>query len=105
MAGVRCIDYIFSRNDFDGENMIVTGVSQGGGLSTLVAGIDNRVKYLIISNPILGQTLGLQNDRAGGFPNYINQSIEGVGTPSHLAATAEAAKYYDAIYFAKDKNI
>ncbi|MFK8004717.1 MAG: acetylxylan esterase [Saprospiraceae bacterium] len=101
MAGVRCIDYIFSRPDFDGENIIITGVSQGAGLSTLVAGIDNRVKYLITSNPILGQNLGLQNDRAGGFPNYINQSIQGVGTPAHEVLVAAAAKYYDAIYFAR----
>ncbi len=101
MAGVRCIDYIFSRPDFDGENIIVTGVSQGAGLSTLVAGIDNRVKYLIASNPILGQNLGLQSDRAGGFPNYINQSVQGVGTAAHEALVAEAAKYYDAIYFAR----
>ena len=101
LAGIRCIDYVFSRPDFDGENVIVTGVSQGAGLSTLVAGIDDRVKYLVISNPILGQNLGLQNDRAGGFPNYINQSIQGIGTPAHEALVAEAAKYYDAIYFAR----
>ena len=101
MAGVRCIDYIFSRNDFDGENVVVTGVSQGAGLSTLVAGVDDRVKFLIISNPILGQAIGLQNDRAGGFPNYINQSRQEVGTSAHEALTAAAAKYYDAIYFAR----
>ena len=101
MAGVRCIDYIFSRPEFDGENIIVTGVSQGSGLSNLVARIDDRVNFLIMSNPILGQNLGLQNNRAGGFPNYINQSIEGVGTVAHEALVAEAAKYYDAIYFAQ----
>ena len=56
LAGIRAIDYIFSRPDFDGENFIMTGVSQGAGLATCVAGLDNRVDLLTISNPALCQT-------------------------------------------------
>jgi len=101
MAGVRAIDYIFSRSDFDGENIGMIGVSQGAGLSTIISGLDNRVKYLIMSNPILGQATGLQLNRAGGFPNFISQSRQEVGTAAHEALTAQAIKYYDTVFFAR----
>ncbi len=101
MAGIRVVDYIFSRSDFDGNNLGVTGVSQGAGLSVLIGGLDNRVKYMIMSNPILGQASGLQLNRAGGFPNFISQSRLEVGTAAHEALTAEAIKYYDAVFFAR----
>ena len=101
LAGVRCIDYLFTRSDFDGVNLGVMGVSQGAGLSTIVAGVDSRVKYLIMSNPVLSQNTGLQFDRAGGFPNYINTSRIEVGTAAHEALVSQAVRYYDAIYFAR----
>lgn len=101
LAGIRSIDYIYSRPDFDGENLVMMGVSQGAGLSTIVAGLDDRANFLIMSNPVLGQVLGLQYGKAGGFPNYINQSRNFVGTADHEALVAEAVNYYDAIHFAK----
>ena len=104
MGGVRAIDYIFSRPDFDGQNLGVTGVSQGAGLSTIVAGIDNRVTFLMHSNPILAQNTGLKYGRATGFPNYIQRSRNEVGTAVHEAQTIDAVKYYDAIYFARRYN-
>ena len=104
MGGVRAIDYLFSRPDFDGQNLGVTGVSQGAGLSTIVAGLDNRVTFLIQSNPILTQNTGLKYGRATGFPNYIQRSRNEIGTPVHEAQTVEAVKYYDAIYFARRFN-
>ena len=101
MGGVRAIDYIFSRPDFDGQNLGTTGVSQGAGLSTIIAGLDNRVNFLMHSNPVLSQNTGMKYGRATGFPNYIQRSRNEVGTASHEAQTIEAVKYYDAIYFAK----
>ena len=101
MGGVRAIDYIFSRPDFDGQNLGVTGVSQGAGLSTIIAGIDDRVTFLMHSNPVLAQNTGLKYGKATGFPNYIQRSRNEVGTAAHEAQTVNAVKYYDAIYFAK----
>ena len=101
LAGVRAIDYIFSRSDFDGENFVMSGVSQGAGLATCVAGLDNRVDLLTISNPALCQTTGLAFDREASFPNYILQSRNNFGTAAHEAATREASKYYDATFFAR----
>ena len=50
LGAVRAIDYLFSRNDFDQENLGVTGVSQGGGLSIVLAGID-AVSYTHLTLP------------------------------------------------------
>ena len=104
LAGVRAIDYIFSRPDFDGVNFVMSGVSQGAGLATVVAGLDNRVDLLTISNPALCQTTGLSFDREASFPNYILQSRNNFGTAAHEAATREASKYYDAAFFARRFN-
>ena len=56
LGAIRAIDYIFSRSDFNGSEMGVMGVSQGGGLAYLVAGVDDRVNLLLNSVPALGST-------------------------------------------------
>jgi len=48
---VRAIDFIFSLTEFDGKTLAVTGGSQGGALSMVTAGLDNRVKYLAAYYP------------------------------------------------------
>ncbi|MFK7806547.1 MAG: acetylxylan esterase, partial [Saprospiraceae bacterium] len=53
IAGIRALDYLESRPEYDGENMAVMGVSQGGGLSLMVAGLDERIKLMANSNPAL----------------------------------------------------
>jgi len=101
LAGIRAIDYLFSRADFDGQSLGVVGVSQGGGLSLMLAGIDDRVKLLAHSNSTHCQHSGLKYEQASGFPYYLNRSRSEVGTPSHEQSTLAAAKYFDAVYFAR----
>ncbi len=101
LAAVRAIDYIFSRNDFDGESLAVNGTSQGGGLATIVAGLDQRVKLLVYSNSALAQHHGLHHDQASGFPYYLNRSNAINSSAEHIAATLAATKYIDALYFAQ----
>lgn len=96
-GAMRAIDYIESRPDFNGY-LIVNGVSQGGGLSMLIAGIDDRVDLMAQSNAALCQHQGILENKASGFPYYIFNSRFEVGTEEHEAATIEAVKYYDAVY-------
>ncbi len=93
LAGVRAIDYLFTRPDFDGNNMGVMGVSQGAGLSTILAGLDDRINLLIHSNPTNCQLLGIKYDKASGFPYYL--------TTSATAVQENNVKYYEAAYFAQ----
>ncbi len=101
LGAVRTIDYLFTRPDFDGENIGVVGVSQGGGLALILAGLDQRVKMVACSNPSHGQHAGLKYGKASPYPFYVRSSRAEVGTAQHEAATVAATKYYDATYFAK----
>ncbi len=101
MAAVRAIDYIFTRPDFDGKELAVYGISQGGGLALCTAGLDQRVKLLVDIVPALCRHDGQRYGRPSGHPFYIATSRFTVGTPEHEYATTEATKYYDAVNFAK----
>ncbi len=101
LGAVRAIDYIFSRPEFDGTNMMVMGVSQGGGLSISIAGLDQRIKMMINSISALCQHSGLRYGKTMGHPYFIFKSRTEEGSAAHEANTVEATKYYDAMNFAK----
>ncbi len=98
LAGLRSVDYLTSRNDWDGENLAVTGVSQGGALSTMVSGLDDRVTLMSIAHPSHHEHAGNAYQVASGWPFYLQQSIE---RGFNYNGTLQATRYYDAINFAK----
>lgn len=101
LGAVRAIDYIYSRSDFDGQNVGATGISQGGGLALNIASIDDRINLLMYSVPALSQVAGLAHGKASGFPNYVYRSRIENGTAAHEAATIDATRYYDAMFHAR----
>lgn len=101
LGAVRAIDYLFTRSDFDLQNIGATGVSQGGGLSIALAGIDDRINLLMYSVPALCQNAGLAHDKAGGFPNYVNRSRSENGSIEHETASINATRYYDGVFLAE----
>lgn len=101
IGAMHVIDYLETRPDFDG-NVCAMGVSQGGGLSMLLAGIDDRVSLLINSNPTMGQHVGYKYDRASGFPYYLSIiEAKNQGNPAVFNAAVNATKYYDAMFHAR----
>ncbi len=100
MAAIRAIDYVQTRPDFDQTNIAAYGVSQGGGLAILLAGIDERVNVLMNSSPTLCQHDGTHVEKASGFPYYVNRSRGQFGTTAHEDATVYASSYYDAVHAA-----
>ena len=98
IAGIRMIDYLYTRDDFDGENICVIGNSQGGGLSLLVGGIDNRVNLMLQSIPTMCGHSEFKFGKPSGFPYYLNLSNVQNGTPEHLEQTLTGTSYYDGIY-------
>jgi cephalosporin-C deacetylase len=97
LAGLRAIDYLTSRPDFNGS-MGVCGLSQGGGLAIMVAGLDNRVNALMVDNPAFCNHHAWKVGKPAGFPQYLKSA-----TAQNLDAEAvsKAVKYYDAAYFLK----
>lgn len=102
LGAIRAIDYLETRGDYSGV-VAVNGVSQGAGLSMLLAGIDDRISLMAQSNAALCQHLGILENKASGFPYYVMQSRAEQNDPVHESQTIGASKYYDAIHL--NKNI
>ena len=97
LAGVRAIDYLHTRSDVDKSKIGVYGVSQGGGLSILMAGVDDRIKVCMNTISILCEHAGFKYGRASGFPYYL-KNAPGYDYPQEQ--TLSAIKYYDAVHAA-----
>ncbi|NJK82755.1 MAG: acetylxylan esterase [Saprospiraceae bacterium] len=100
LAAIRAIDYFFTRSDFNGS-VGLTGVSQGGGLVIMVAGVDKRVAAITFGNPTHSEHSGLRHERATGFPYYFVRAKTAYRDENILQKVAASSKYYDNIYFAK----
>jgi len=92
-AGIRVIDYLHTRTDFDGEHIGLMGESQGGGITLMVAGTDDRVDAIMSSNPTHCQNLGFKYGQPSGFGFFLNNDAP--------ASYQESIKYYDNMYFAR----
>ena len=98
LSCVRAVDYIFSLSAFDGDRLAVVGGSQGGALSIVTAGLDNRIKYLVPYFPALCDLTGYLSGRAGGWPHmFSNVDISDPVTK----AKVKTAGYYDVVNFAR----
>jgi len=94
---VRAVDFIESLTDYDGENLAVTGGSQGGALSIVTAGLDKRIKYLAALYPALSDLSGYLEGRAGGWPHMFHP----VDKTNRSEEKISTALYYDVVNFAR----
>lgn len=94
---VRAIDYLTSRPDWDGKNMIVTGSSQGGGMSIITAGLDQRVTAIAANVPALCDHTGKLFGRPSGWPLLIPETTDA----DYKKQVTDTAAYYDAVNFAR----
>ena len=93
---IRAIDLIYALPEFDGENLIVNGGSQGGALSIVTAALDERVKGLAAFYPALSDMTGYLHGRVGGWP-HVFRAID----PGYVQLYEHTAGYYDVVNFAK----
>ena len=97
MGCIRAIDYLFTRPEFDGERLMVSGGSQGGGLSIVTTALDPRVKYFVCFYPALCDHMGYLYDRAGGWPHMFDRTRAYFRTAGRILNS----RYYDAANFAR----
>jgi cephalosporin-C deacetylase len=95
---VRAVDFIFSLPEFNGNDIAVTGGSQGGALTIVTAGLDKRIKYMAALYPALCDHTGYLNKRAGGWPHYFKNTEPKPGE-------VETLGYYDVVNFARRVTI
>ena len=95
---IRANDFLVAHPKFDGRNLAVTGGSQGGALSIVTAGLDDRVKVLAAYYPALSDVTGYLFNRAGGWPHMFRQAGEG---SNRTKEKIETSRYYDVVNFAR----
>ena len=91
---VRALDLLTSRPEWNGEHLVATGSSQGGGISLCVAGLDGRITAVAVNVPGLCDHTGLQHGRPSGWPRLIPPD-------DPHGPVARVAPYFDAVNFAR----
>lgn len=101
LSCLRANDYLVSLPEFDGENLLVTGGSQGGQLSIVTAALDPRVKALAAFYPAYSDVTGYLHGRAGGWPHMMNRTPDGRPTTHATEEKIATTGYYDVVNFAR----
>ncbi|MBO4822758.1 MAG: acetylxylan esterase [Prevotella sp.] len=95
VGAVRAVDYIASLPEWNGNEVGVSGASQGGFLSLAVAALDNRITFLApVHDAMCDYEVALKK-KACGWPHYFYQ----VDKPD--MDKVKGARYYDGINFAR----
>ncbi|MGL1888831.1 MAG: acetylxylan esterase [Reichenbachiella sp.] len=96
LSCIRAIDYLSTLEQWDGENMIAQGGSQGGALALITAGLDKRITACAANHPALSDMAGYKANRAGGYPHFFTK-FDGMDTPEKIKTMA----YFDVVNFAR----
>ena len=91
---MRCIDYLFTRPDFNKKELAVTGGSQGGALTLITSGLDPRVTLAAPNVAAMCDHSGMAFDRVSGWPHWLQRAKD-------KDKVLEASAYYDAVNFAR----
>ncbi len=95
---VKAVDFIYSLPEFDGENIAVSGGSQGGALAIVTASLEPRIKYLRCNYPALCDITGYLNNQAGGWPHLLNEKNK---SRNYTDKKMETIPYFDVVNFAR----
>jgi len=97
---IRAIDYIEQFTPWNGQQLGVTGSSQGGFLSLATAGLDQRVTcYAPVHAALCDHTNSLRGI-ACGWPHYFYKSEVG-GKKLEDSDEVVTSRYYDGVNFAR----
>lgn len=95
---VRAIDFIEQLPDYNGC-LATFGGSQGGGLSIIIAGIDQRVKGLVSYYPAMSDMTGYTANRAGGWPHTLKDK------KFQTKEILNTIPYFDVTSFAREVKV
>lgn len=93
---MRALDYVKSLPEWNGETLIVTGPSQGGGQALAAAALDPQVTFCSAGVPALCDLGGTLANRRPGWPVYLMPLQK-----RNSAALIGEAAYVDGVFFAR----
>ena len=91
---VRCIDYLYTRDDFNKKELAVQGGSQGGALTLITSGVDQRVTLAAPNVAAMCDHSGMAFDRVSGWPHWLTRAKD-------KEKVLETSAYFDAVNFAR----
>ncbi|MDR2057716.1 MAG: acetylxylan esterase [Dysgonamonadaceae bacterium] len=89
----RAIDFIYTLDAFDKQNIAVMGGSQGGALAVVTAALDSRIKCFASRHPGMCDLSGYIKGRCGGWPMLKDNP--------DIRLQLETSQYYDVVNFAR----
>ncbi len=92
----RAADYLSSRGDWDGKNLVVMGTSQGGLQAIMTGGFYPKISAVVANVPAGCDHTGPLVGRQGGWPQLL-----GWGNGPFDEKVVETSKYYDVVNFAR----
>jgi cephalosporin-C deacetylase-like acetyl esterase len=90
LRDARAIDYIESREDWDGKTLVLMGTSMGGQQSLATAALRPEVTAVLVNEPAGADLNGDLHGRKAGYPNW----------PSDNPQVMATASYFDPVNFA-----
>lgn len=98
---LRADDFLASRENWNGKDLLVMGGSQGGQLTIVTAALDPRVTALAATHPAGCDLTGDLHGRAGGWPWPFKSWEAGKPSPQATPAKIATTGYYDTVNFAR----
>ncbi len=97
LSAYRAADYLTQRPDWDGKHLVVSGTSQGGLQTLMLAGLHPKVTAAMANVPAGCDQTGILAGRSCGWPALANW-LQGDEQKKLL----EVARYYDVVNFASN---
>jgi len=94
---LRAVEFLASREPWDGAHLITIGESQGGGQALAAAGLDKRVSAVVALVPAMCDFTGPVVGRVGGWPMPLGPDITSDSAKQIIAAV----RYCDNVHLAR----
>ncbi|MBP8910093.1 MAG: acetylxylan esterase [Phycisphaerae bacterium] len=94
---LRAIEFITTRDAWNGKHLVAIGESQGGGQALAAAGLDKRVSAVVALVPAMCDFTGPVVGRSGGWPQPVGADVQSPGARKII----DAVRYCDNVHLAK----
>jgi cephalosporin-C deacetylase-like acetyl esterase len=97
LSAVQALEYLMSRPDWDGKTLVVTGTSQGGQQTLMLAGLHPKnITAAMALVPAGCDMFAPAIGRASAYPNWYNSTWD-----RDADKVRETSRYFDVVNFAR----